>query len=268
MCKGKFFLLTCNSPLKQCYLFKYNEVVGCRNATGEMLPPVETRLLNVSTLYGMDESKVVRVGSQFLYGVEDPYEMGHVKDSMLHISDANMKPGDVVEYCESKKTHNMAKAIERFIGVGYHVDVICGRGDSSDCTPFSGGGDIYITKDNTRGVVITSSDGYDTETVVAIENKCKTAQSEGQVQLQLQCEMMLLAGQILHTRLQQGLVTDKILCYGVCFGPTLPISLLKLIVNFDTGDSKYQLLFKVRPHAAHHVHIDLILSYALQKLMN
>ena len=141
--------------------------------------------------------------------------------------------------------------------------------------PFSGGGDISIFRRGSSSVSVvmtefTDSDSEDALVVtpphrgmqsdrsegqaippkdreyrcVSVENKA--IQCEWEVTLQLQANMLVLCSGLLRQKLKEcPSDAEKIIilcCYGLQLGLPYPLKVLKLTVDFESGEVKYEEL--------------------------
>ena len=141
---------------------------------------------------------------------------------------------------------------------------LAGQGDQSGYTEFSGGGDIFVHNKNppsTGLVVVTQEREEDEEEEgmdkneeeesdkdnvcfgLSIENKLSSAASEQKTVRQLKASIMILFSTLLMEHIKHGCYVDRICIYGITFGPTIPISILKCVMNFEkTKFTAYQQL--------------------------
>ena len=99
---------------------------------------------------------------------------------------------------------------------------------------------------------------------LAMENKLSSAASEQKTIRQLKASIMILFSILLTEPIKHGCYVDRICIYGISFGPTIPISILKCFMKFDRAKftAEKQLHLKVTP--LHSTYFDALLTYILK----
>ena len=99
---------------------------------------------------------------------------------------------------------------------------------------------------------------------MAIENKASDFPEE-QLIRQLKASMLIVTGRLLSAHLRKGIPVGKITIYGVTFGLTQPIQIIRLISDYEVGTAVYEQLLNKFWHPLHQFMFDLAVTYMLQK---
>lgn len=168
-----------------------------------------------------------------------------------------------------------------------HRGLLCGplRDVSTRYCSFSGGGDIYIERNGKLSACLMTSKHQEEEErgdavlpkkdgefrCGSTENKRKTTMSTEAIIIQLQANMLLCAVDQLTKKLTinpgNAEEVKQLTCYGlsVCLQPN-PIVLLRLTVDFECGQMKYEELYSSSAGTDSHVYIDCAVEYILRRI--
>ena len=154
--------------------------------------------------------------------------------------------------------------------------------NSSHFCPFTGGGDIIISKDCKATVgVLMSQDGEDEDNstvspkskevhVGAIEGNCRSLQSDDDTIGQLKANMLLSIATKLQAEVEKAEFDPSqlsvIKCYGITLPLLSPIALLTLAVDFENRTLNYSTLLKVSHPPMPHIYADGAIEYVLSQI--
>ena len=275
------------------YIFRNHITTSCTDASkADSVAPALPAPLSVMDVPNMSElfqqSSILRVGADFLYGTSIQYEIKEDNSVVFPDGDKLHDFLDVTpEPSEAERNAEMASAIRQYMGGEFSVRSLAGKGDQSGYTEFSGGGDIFMHNKNppSNGLVVVTQEREENEEEegmdkneeeesdednvcfgLAIENKLSSATSEQKTIRRLKASIMILFSILLRKCIKHGCYVDQICICGITFGPTIPISILKCVMNFERTKftAEQQLRLKVTP--LHSTYFDALLTYIL-KLM-
>ena len=103
------------------------------------------------------------------------------------------------------------------------------------------------------------------------ENKLLThVQSDEDVAMQLQANMMLAASILLRKHLvgnpAAAASIQVITCYGMQMGPTYPLKILKMVMDFEKGCCTFEEQFRLFPCGVYPAYIDIAIEYIVRRL--
>lgn len=285
-----FFDVICAGDGYQIALFKHTKVVGCRSTDSYQHSKLSFPVPRLKDATVFAKPTALRVGYEYiLYGHSQPYT---VENGRVLLNEPQL-PISNVEATENVKTSKMVESLNSVVGEQFHIAQF---DDRSKYCPFIGGGDISILKkDNLEsGAVIHSSKTSEEEPESvdvpgdppacditppktgelrcgATENKFLShVQSDKEVSMQLQAHMMLISSVMLRNKLtNKPTEADSInivTCYGMQMGPTYPLRIIKLTMDFETNKAKYEEQFCLFPCSVYPAYIDLGLEYILMRL--
>ena len=95
-------------------------------------------------------------------------------------------------------------------------------------------------------------------------------QSDEEVSMQLQASMMLASSVLL----RRGIIENPtaaasinvITCYGLQIGPTYPLKIFQMIMDFAESSCRYEEQFCLYPCGVYPAYIDIALNYIIQRL--
>ena len=284
----------------QVALFKHKSVTGCRNTTSQQHSLLPMPIPCHKAITELTTEPNIRVGFEYIFGHSQPYS---VVDRKVRLEDPTLPVTGGDETTENRRTTVMISALENRFGGNFEIS---GAGqESSRYCPFSGGGDIYLLRKtpSTSAAALVHGVPHDVEwsdpdpdptdvtppavTVAAsaditppkpgelrcgaTENKMLyPSQTETDVRLQLQANMMLISSLVLLRKLEKRPEAAEsirvITCYGLQMGPTYPLKILKLTIDFENSLCKYEEQFKLYPCGVYSAYIDIALAYILQSL--
>lgn len=285
--QGHFEIIRCSRE-GQIAVFKHSNVVGCRN-TGStqhgQIPLPLPRYKDINTFTREPEN--LRVGFEYLFGYSHQYTISQKGEIIIG---QGLPPASLTKLTETERTCNMAKALEKHVSTS-NVKISLSRNSSHFC-PFSGGGDLHFfcgQSSLSAAVVTTAAESSEDEhehgspaaadsqntppkaqeiRCGSVENKVTGQQSEKEVLLQLQANMILTCATLLEEKLPTHSLPsiDYLVCYGVVLGPTYPLKLLKLTLDFVKQETLFEELFNLPPCPFYPVYIDIILRYLLHSI--
>ena len=106
----------------------------------------------------------------------------------------------------------------------------------------------------------------------SLEAKVSSVQSEDDVILQLQANMVLTCSVLLKRKIEMVTSTteleqiDTLTCYGTIIGPTYSLSLLQLTIDFEDSKFQFEELFKLRPCVLYPAYIDITMNHIFECL--
>ena len=106
-----------------------------------------------------------------------------------------------------------------------------------------------------------------------VENKVFAQQTEADVRLQLQANMLMTCAEVLRRQLDmrttpEGFESIRTLsCYGMLLGPVYALKLLKLTLQFGQHGVQFEELFHLAPCSVSHVYVDIIMEYMCKKCL-
>ena len=286
--QGHFVVVSSTSSV-QVALFRFKETAACSKVESKQhgsLPPPIPRHKELKSY--TQEPRHLRVGFFYLYNYHQPYSVAQNEVVLSYCLPVSDEPEDV-KLSESQKTTEMVAQLKSHFGAECNVITGSGRNSRHFC-PFSGGGDILISGCNSAAVldveeqeqVVQTMEGSSASSVNttppkegeirygAVENKgSQSPKLPSEVTLQLQADMVLLCASILEKMLvskpEDAASIKCVTCYGVQLGPSCPLKLLKLTINFD-GAMQFEELFVLRECALYGAYIDITLDYVVRAI--
>ena len=276
----------------QVAVFKHhpNGVVGCRKTNSQqhqLLPPSIKRHKNITGF--TREPNNLRIGYQFLWGIEQPYKV----DESKVLLDVRLPDPTCVQELETQRTSLCTGVLRSHYGKNYKITASSGRNSIRYCQ-FSGGEDIEISKDPTKSIsaVLLVGGGQQEEQQEeeqeeqqtelhtppkagevrsgVIESEGVSMQTENDVTKQLMANMVLRAATTLHhfaksQPIQKVEDLRYLVTYGCQMGP-VHSKLLKLRIDFEEEGLEFFELFNLPPCAASGAYMDMVLNYIFEAL--
>lgn len=244
------------------YIFKFNEVKGCRTIHadfhGELPPCLETNKMSDAKL--LSYKGPAEFGTSYFYTSGQP-EIEYTETGGYIIKaepSTSVNFGDFSEYArrdlykECLENHIKEHSNNLQLITTTHLKLLL---NTQKISPFSGGGDDMLIGMligiPPEGLVVSREDQDEdsvyspitNQTVANIEYKDVTLQSNQALESQLEANMMMLASQILALRLKRLKNDEKpitklrelntVSSYGISFGLLKPIVIKKLTLNFQ-----------------------------------
>ena len=196
-------------------IYKHKNVAGCRSTDSHQHDRLPVPLPAYKDAVVLTKETKLHVGFPYIYGHFQPYS---IVDGEVQLQKPTILPLTKTESSENKRTVIMINSLQQLFN-----DFVAGN-DSKIFFPFSGGGDICILrKETTTSAALlqrpTSADDEVEQPAATItpqasstnitpprpgehscgatENKMSNTQSETDVRLQLQANMMLLTSNLL-----------------------------------------------------------------------
>ena len=283
----------------QVALFRFRDAVGCRKTESPQHSNIHKPIVRHRDLQSLiKKENNIRVGSHFVFGFDQQYsvnENGSIIVSQPH------PPNIQIEECrpENERTYDMMVGLKAALGEDYIVSSYTGDTRVHYC-PFSGGGDISIFKRGSSSVSVVMTEFTDSDSdalvvtpphrgmqsdrsegqatppkdgeygCVSVENKVTPAQCEWEVTLQLQANMLVLCSGLLRQKFKEcpsdAEKINNLCCYGLQLGLPYPLKVLKLTVDFESGQVIYEELLNACASFYYPVYIDMCLFHLVNNL--
>ena len=269
------------SEKKLVYFFRHEDSDGCRkrNTTShKKLPMCSTDVSTFEEVLEIVPERMCGASGAFFHGPLTP--VPKITYTATHLTvDRNFKPVLQEEHMtEEKRTVQFVSKVKPIFNE-QKIDVSMFGNMNQRFCPFMGGGNLSLRSMKCLAACVMYEDfGQDPSLSPHpegqlrcgnIENKQLTLQTEEEVIVQLQANMMLCAVSDLTAKIKVDPMTEvkSFVCYGMvlCF-PPLPILLLRLTIDFQSSNVSYERLF--RSSSTYHLCLsaDICLEYILNRL--
>lgn len=261
-------------------MFKFKEVADCGQTDSFAHQDLPVRVLNYLPSLPVASEKIKGVGKTYIEykpladEAEYSVQMGNEQVEVINLKEK--KGAYLVEFPVSgisdisfkgNEDDRMPAVLDFLMGATSGRGIVCGKlqGVITQYCPFIGGGGLYIEKNGRLSACLTSSQQQEEEENISPKREGNA------IIVQLQGNMLLCAVEQLTKKLLEdpGNANDvKLLtCYGlsVCLQPD-PIALLRLIVDFECGEMKYEELFFSSAGLCSFLHIDCAVEYMLTRI--
>ena len=286
----------------QVAVFRYDKTVGCRDTNtaqhGRLPLPVRRHKSSTDLTY----TPSLRVGHLYLYGYDHDYSVANGEIHLKHCL-----PPRVERRSENERTSILTSHLQKHYKC---LDIFSFRNNYSHFCPFAGGGNITIFSKMTSSATILAGgdgdgdggdggdgdgdgdvdgdgDGDDQDATSqlnitppsqgeyrcgSLENKVTGQQTEDQVRLQLQANMILTCSMLLERKLKATMTEAELesigtlTCYGMMMGQTYALKLLKLTIDFKRDTTQFEELFSLDPCSLYPAYVDMVIEYIFHSL--
>ena len=146
-----------------------------------------------------------------------------------------------------------------------------GDGDGGDGGAGDGDGDVDGDGDD-QDVTLNVDITPPSRRCGSLENKVTGQQTEDQVRLQLQANMILTCSMLLERNLKAPMTEAELesistlTCYGMMMGQMYALKLLKLTIDFRRDTTQFEELFHLDPCSLYPAYVDMVIEYIFHAL--